>query len=126
MEKKRKELSASNVEVAGSVENLSEYYYKTDAVIIPILYGDGMKVKTAEAMMYGKPVFATKEALEGYEVDDVVGIWECNDKEEFIRSITQYVAKDNEQYVENVRGIYLEKYETEALRSRICGFLDRV
>ena len=55
------------VEIIGEVEDLSVYYEMADAIICPIFIGDGMKTKTAEAMMYGKTIFATDEALEGYD-----------------------------------------------------------
>ncbi len=49
------------------------YYYKHAAVILPIKYGAGMKVKTAEAMMYGRTIFASDEALEGYDGKGIEG-----------------------------------------------------
>ena len=41
-----------------------------------------MKVKTCEALMFGKNIIGTKEAFEGYELDyQKVGAM-CNTKEE--------------------------------------------
>ena len=57
-EQKRKELERDNVQVIGTVDDLSEYYYSDSAMIMPIFYGDGMKIKTAESMMYGRIIFA--------------------------------------------------------------------
>lgn len=39
-------------------------------MVMPIFSGSGMKVKTAEALMYGKFLIGTKEAFEGYEIDE--------------------------------------------------------
>ena len=55
--------------VIGEVEDLKEWYLNTDLVVCPIFLGSGMKTKTAEAMMYGKPIVGTTEAFVGYEVD---------------------------------------------------------
>lgn len=64
-EELKNQLTRSNVKVIGGVDSLEPYYENAAAVVMPILYGDGMKVKTAEAMMYGKVIFASEEALEG-------------------------------------------------------------
>ena len=68
-ENKSDELTRHNVRVIGTVDNLDRFYYQSRCVISPIFEGAGMKVKTAEAMMYGKTIYGTKEAFEGYDVD---------------------------------------------------------
>ena len=39
METKSEELTAGNVDVVGTVDDLSHYYYEADVVVLPILYG---------------------------------------------------------------------------------------
>lgn len=112
LEKKRDELQRKNVEVIGTVNDLSPYYYEADAVVIPIFYGDGMKVKTAEAMMYGKKIIASDEALEGYEVENITEIIRCNLKKEYLDAIKS--MKTGEKYCEDVRKLFLEKYCVES------------
>ena len=60
-------------------------------------------------MMYGKIILASDEALEGYEVTDVQGIYRCNTKEDYIKTIKQIEGKEN-YYSETVRQLYLRKY----------------
>lgn len=72
--------------IKGRTPNLTPYYEQADFVVLPIISGGGMKVKTAEALKYGKFIIGTKEALEGYELDKSTAI-ECNNKEEFINAI---------------------------------------
>lgn len=127
LEKKRNDLEKENVEVIGTVDDLSTYYYSADAVVLPIFYGDGMKVKTAEAMMYGKKIFATKEALEGYDISDIEEIYECNNKDDFYINILKYVGKsENQKFCKNVRNRFLEKYETKVLEDEFRNFLQNV
>lgn len=127
MEKKRETLSADNIEVIGTVDRLDKYYYEADAVVIPILYGDGMKIKTAEAMMYGKPIFGTHEALEGYEIEGVSGIYECNDASDFVLKINDWTLHDDViGYAESVRRLFLNKYETETLVAKVSDFLTQI
>ena len=116
LEKKKNELEQECVHVIGSTANLEPYYYEADAMVMPIFYGGGIKVKTAEAMMYGKTIFATDEALEGYDVNGVHGIYRCNTADQFITSIEAYlnggeVIKSNRA----IRNLFCEKYETGSL-----------
>lgn len=115
-EDKKVELSYDNVEIIGFVDNLEYYYLISDCVISPLLSGGGMKVKIAEALMYGKTIFGTKEAFQGYDVNykNVGGI--CNNAEEFISEIENYL-KNSTKYNEYSRRIFVEKYTHEtALR----------
>ncbi|MEH1740601.1 glycosyltransferase [Fusobacterium varium] len=95
MEKYKKKFEKTNekVEIIGTVENLENYYLKADAVVVPIFVGGGMKVKTGEALMYGKSIFGTTEAFQGYEIDyeKIGGV--CNTAEEFILKINDYIKK---------------------------------
>lgn len=108
----------SKVKVRGTVDSLNEYYNNADAIIAPIFIGGGMKVKTAEALSYGKTIFGTTEAFEGYEVDyeKVGGL--CNTAQEFIEIITKYIEwwKNNGKptFNEYSYQIFEEKYSYEA------------
>lgn len=114
MEDKREELERDNVSIIGTVDDLSAYYYQADAVVMPILWGAGMKVKTAEALMFGKTLFATDEALEGYEVDNQSGIFRCNTAEDFILKINEIMSnKSVEKFNPSIRKIYEENHLTE-------------
>ncbi len=113
-EKLKGVLDRKNVQVVGRVEHTDMYYYLADAVVGPILSGAGMKVKTAEALMYGKTLFATDEALEGYDVQDTQSVYRCNDTRQFIQAINSYAEKNHrEKYDKQLRGLFIEKYNTE-------------
>lgn len=75
---KEKASVSENIVVEGTVEELGKYYAAADVMVVLIFMGGGMKVKAAEALMYGKTIFASKEALEGYEAVHVRNITECN------------------------------------------------
>lgn len=113
--KKEEYSSYSNVNVIGSVEDTSEYYYSHKVVVMPIFYGAGMKVKTAEAMMYGRRIIATDEALEGYDVEGVDNIYRCNDKEAFLKAIKTAMETSDKTYEKSVRELFMAKYESDVL-----------
>lgn len=110
---KEKFENVNNLNIVGSVDDLGKYYALADAVVSPIFLGSGMKTKTAEALMYGKYIFGTKEAFEGYDIDfsKIGGM--CNNKEDFIKKINNHFKMTNNNYNEYSRNIFLEKYDTK-------------
>lgn len=125
-EKVRNELTRDNVKVIGTVDDLSKYYYKDSIMVMPIFWGDGQKIKVAESMMYGKIIIATNEALEGYDVEGVNGIYRCNTKEEFLKAINSIKeSKEYEKYENNVRTLFLDKYSMRAIYNQIIPLIKR-
>lgn len=121
-ETKKSELERKNVEVIGSVDDLTPYYLNASCMIMPIFEGAGMKVKTAEALMYGKTIYGTTEAFEGYEVEynKVGGL--CNTKEEFIEKVNN---DKNILFNEYSRKVFLEKYSFESSVDKMKKFLEK-
>lgn len=112
MEKLKDKYKHKNLEIVGTVDNLSKYYYGARAVVMPIQYGEGMKVKTAEALMYGKMIIGTDEAFEGYDIENgKEGVY-CNTPNEFITAINN--LKPENVYNEDSRKLYKNKYSIEA------------
>ncbi len=116
---------SSKLSIRGTVESLEEYYLSADAVVMPIFMGGGMKVKTAEALMYGKTIFASTEALQGYEVEGIRAIFRCDTKEEYINSINSNIVKNSQNKIFNmdVRNLFLEKYCNAAYEDRVSQYL---
>lgn len=95
------------LQIFDSVHDLSPFYEQADFVILPIISGGGMKVKTAEALKYGKYIVGTKEALLGYGLDSTEAL-ECNTKEEFIKAIHHLAL--TKKYNSFSRRVFLEKF----------------
>ena len=72
-----------------------------------------MKTKIAEAASYGKTVFGTSEAINGYEkfLNKICIL--CDDEDEFIKKIDIY--KKLIDLEENVLEIYHKNYSVEAM-----------
>jgi glycosyltransferase involved in cell wall biosynthesis len=81
--------NSSQITVAGYVENLAEIYARHQVVVAPIFLGSGMKVKIAEAFMYGKFVICSEFAFSGYEKKENVAAI-CHNAQEFIDQINSY------------------------------------
>lgn len=123
-ETRKNNLQRSNVVVVGTVEDLEDYYYADNIMVIPVFYGAGQKVKTAEAMMYGKTIIATSEALEGYSVDDVEGIFRCDTSEAFVRTIRRVSSLHRCEYRKAVRKRFLEEYSYKAVLDKAKNCLN--
>lgn len=121
MERLREDLESDNVKVIGSVDDLGAYYYEADIVVIPLLYGSGMKTKTAEALMYGKKIIATDEALEGYDVEGVSDIIRANNVDEFVDGISK--LSYGGAFSEPVRRLFEKNYSTETIKNAFANFV---
>lgn len=121
-EKMRDKLEKNNVKVIGTVDDVSIYYRNADCVVMPILCGAGMKLKTVEAMMYGKSIYGTSEAFEGYLVDyDKIGGL-CNSDKEFIEKLNMNNYSKYNQYS---RKIYEELYSYDIIKRNFYSFLNK-
>lgn len=54
------------VTVLGPVSDVSAFYDKIDAAVVPIRHGGGIKVKAVEALAHGVPVIGTAHVREGF------------------------------------------------------------
>ncbi len=114
------------MDVAGYVENIHELYQKACCVCLPLFSGGGMKVKTIEAMMFGKKIFGTKEAFSGYgKIDKEAGI-QCDTPEEFIRAVNSFVQSAESNFCIRSRELYEEKYSQEASFLRMRRMLSDI
>ena len=66
-EPSEKALSLANEDiiVTGTVPEVRSYYVAADLVVVPLLHGDGVKVKLLEAISYGKQIVSTAKGVEG-------------------------------------------------------------
>lgn len=105
-----------NVKVLGTVDDLAETYRSVDVVVEPIWAGSGMKVKTAEALMHGKEVIGTEEALVGYdELSDQV----CRSAEDFLQKIMGYCENRPARFVPANRKAYEKNYSIKGIENKL-------
>jgi hypothetical protein len=53
------------VKKLGFVSHVSDFYETVDIVIVPMMHGTGVKIKSVEAIAYQKPILFTKHSAEG-------------------------------------------------------------
>lgn len=107
-----------NVRIVGGTDDLVPYYLAADFIFSPIFDGSGMKTKTAEAFMFGKTLFGTKEAFEGYDAEPKKAGARCDDAESFIRTINGYPYSDATFFNAYNRERFVAEYSFEAQKRR--------
>jgi hypothetical protein len=117
---------SEKTEVFGYIENLDECIQEADFMVYPIFQGGGMKVKTCDALMYGKNIIGTGEAFEGYDIDfERVGA-KCETAEEFIREINEFPKRFTNKFNEYSRSVFLEKYSNEVTFKQFAEVFENV
>lgn len=72
----------------GYVDNLTEVYRDTDIIINPVFFGGGLKIKTVEALCYGKPLVTTSTGAEGLEPGINKAFLVCDTSKAMLQSLT--------------------------------------
>lgn len=94
-EKKEELISKENVHYWGRYNQPEEVYTKADICINPMLYGTGLKIKTLEALSFGKRIVSTREGAAGLLRFSGKGL-HCSDSvSEWIKILTDYLGQKN-------------------------------
>lgn len=109
----RKNACLKDIPVYANVPDLAPFFIEADFMIYPIFSGSGMKVKTCEALMYGKNIFGTSEAFEGYEIDTEKCGSLCNTADDYIKAIERVCRQPIIRYNCYSRRVFEEKYSEE-------------
>lgn len=111
----RKSINNPQIQILSDVPDLTTYILDADFVLLPILMGSGMKLKTCESLMYGKNIIGTTESFQGYEVEDYNKIGAlCDKAEDFINAINSIDRSSFKRFNKCSRQLYLEKYSFDS------------
>ena len=102
------------IEYLGFVPDLSTLIINADLFLAPIFKGGGMKVKICEALMFGKIILATREALIGYDLDPEKMGAVCNTELEFVNAINKLSYSNENRFNMYNRNCFLKKYSFKA------------
>lgn len=112
-----------NIELLGRFDELSDFYRLGDIAINPTFGGSGLKIKSFEAMAYGKVLISHHHCMEGIYDRHNAPIFSAHDAEEFKAKIKYVLANKEEtralkdksiQYVQNLNN-EVERVFVEAL-----------
>ena len=123
------EYSDDDIHIIGFVDSIAPYYLYCDVVIAPLTDGGGMKIKTAEAISFGKTFVGSSESLNGYyeEMSEQIRekyVFRCDNASQYINAfekINDLDQKQNEELIE----LYNDKFSTEAAVKTISKIITR-
>jgi glycosyltransferase involved in cell wall biosynthesis len=75
------------VRFRGIVGDLSPHYQQCDVVLLPVIMGGGVAVKTLEALLHERAVVATRHALRGLPEEVVETVGYANEPEAFADAV---------------------------------------
>lgn len=73
--------------IIGMVDDLDDFYREVDIVVNPMVGGTGLKIKSLEALSFGKPLLATVDAMVGIASHDEMQ--QCVSVEDLVSGMTQ-------------------------------------
>lgn len=110
----------SNVILMGRVESLDDFYQMGDIVINPVFQGTGLKIKTFEALSYGKTTIVHPHSMSGIFQKEEAPLLQAKTPNEWICTIQKIFAKEislenqkkaAEQYILNMNSAIQAQYE---------------
>ena len=108
----------------GVVDRVDNFYDAVECVLNPMLGGTGLKIKTIEAIAFGKPVIGTRDAFEGLRAEHPLHRLESI--EAMIEAMKSYTASGalREELVVSSRELYV-RYMAEVARGydELVGFI---
>lgn len=109
----------TNVSLFGRVDNLDDFYANGDIVINPVYQGTGLKIKTFEALSYGKATIVHPHSMTGIYKADSAPLLSSKEPDEWLRIIRHLLNDPNRieelgrksiEYIENMNEHIREQY----------------
>jgi len=115
-------LENMNIEALGYVENMQEIIAKARAVIVPLLYGSGTRLKCLEAMALKTQIISTYKGCEGIsQITDSVIL--CNNPYDFKSAILAVLSGDID--TTNIAySVYKDNYTVDSIYPKLCALLE--
>jgi hypothetical protein len=82
-------------ELFGKVDELEDFYSEVDIAINPMVGGTGLKIKSLEALSFGKPLVGTLDAMVGIETESKYQL--CDSVENLISLLVNFTTDDFER-----------------------------
>ena len=87
-----------------------------------------MKVKSIEAVSYGKCIVGTEESLHGFweEMDEDIrgkSVFQCNTPEEWIGILNALTEKEIPKFNANLYELFLQKFSYDAMKKQLAEYL---
>jgi glycosyltransferase involved in cell wall biosynthesis len=105
-----------NISIEGYVEDLNCIFDESCAMIVPLLFGSGVKIKTLEAFARGLPVISTTYGIEGIPIQNHVNCVVENDITRYPTAMSKLLDVDyNAELSHQAYKLYRQHYSKTRL-----------
>lgn len=111
-----------NISIEGFVDDLDVVFSESCAMIVPLLFGSGVKIKTLEALCRGLPVISTSFGVEGIGVTNRVNCIVENEIDRFPQAMADLL---NLRYNARISRQAHDFYASNYTRERVFDEYDR-
>lgn len=91
-DKSLEKYASDRIKIIGFVDDVSPYFSTALCMVVPLLFGAGIKVKILEAFSAGIPVLTNDIGIEGIPAEDSKDYFHCTDAKDYIEKIF-YLSK---------------------------------
>lgn len=104
------------IELAGFVDDLSTEFSAATAMVVPLIFGTGVKIKTLEALARGLPVVATSYGTEGIPIQCDRDALVRDDPESFVDALVETTdSRRNAELSAAARAFFVEEYGRDSV-----------
>ena len=96
----------------GRVENLDALYHSATAVVVPIFYGSGTRVKVIEASQFGRPCISTQLGVEGIGLQPDLDYFQAETAEQWCDLLIHFDARRAERVGRNAYSKLRESFDS--------------
>jgi len=106
--------------VTGRVADVREYYAQADAIVVPLRFGSGTRIKILEAFAAGVPVVSTPLGIEGINAEPEKHFLQAETPQAFVQQIGRLLNTPvlGESLAREARRLVEEQYDWKALARR--------
>ncbi|KAB0680291.1 glycosyltransferase [Aureimonas leprariae] len=122
----REKLARAGAELHSNVPSVVPYYEAAHAVIAPIFFGGGTRIKILEAMAFGRAVVSTPIGAEGLSVEDGRHLLVAGSMPDFAAALVR-LAEDaglRERLARDARRLQETTYGRAMMASAVRGMLE--
>lgn len=108
-----------HVRIEGYVDSLDEVLYGACAMLVPLLFGSGVKLKTIDALSYGLPIIATDFGAEGVGISVNHDCIVENDLSKYGEWMKKLINVEfNKKISDNSYQLYLDNYSGHSVKAK--------
>jgi len=117
-----------NIVNHGEIEDAGKFISSYKAVIVPLLSGSGLRMKTLEAMAYGRPVISTRLGATGISYTQNIDILLADSLDEWLLAIDLVFTENEDSTKLGIHGrkLVIDKYSVGILTHGLLEFYEDI